>query len=234
MQTEVDLVLSTQELLSLLTQQRGISTTTDREYLTSFPLDPTLGDDHIEAMFRSFSTSALELVHAADNSSSGGYAEYVFKYAAEQLLGLDLWSTALVYKEGRNADMATLSVQVEGRGELKFGFAYGFQNIQSIMLKMKRGQCDLDFVEVMACPSGCLNGGGQIRPEHVVTASESRSRVSELSRLFHGRSRQQPEDGLLYAYLTDQNLMDRLKPLVHTRYHAVPKLELVAPTGIKW
>lgn len=30
------------------------------------------------------------------------------------------------------------------------------------MQKMKRGKgCDFDFVEIMACPSGCVNGGGE-------------------------------------------------------------------------
>jgi len=33
------------------------------------------------------------------------------------------------------------------------------------MMKLKRKKCDLHFVEVMACPSGCLNGGGQIKAE---------------------------------------------------------------------
>ena len=29
--------------------------------------------------------------------------------------------------------------------------------------KMKRKNCEYDYVEVMACPSGCLNGGGQLK-----------------------------------------------------------------------
>ncbi len=29
--------------------------------------------------------------------------------------------------------------------------------------KMKRRACEYDYVEVMACPSGCLNGGGQLK-----------------------------------------------------------------------
>ena len=29
--------------------------------------------------------------------------------------------------------------------------------------KMKRKSCEYDYVEVMACPSGCLNGGGQLK-----------------------------------------------------------------------
>ena len=40
--------------------------------------------------------------------------------------------------------------------------AYGFRNIQTLVQKLKRGVCEYDYVEVMACPSGCLNGGGQV------------------------------------------------------------------------
>ncbi len=42
--------------------------------------------------------------------------------------------------------------------------SYGFRNIQNItrQLKSPKGSA-YDFVEVMACPSGCVNGGGQIR-----------------------------------------------------------------------
>jgi len=48
---------------------------------------------------------------------------------------------------------------------LKFAAAYGFRNIQNIMMNIKRGKCDYDYIELMACPKGCLNGGGQIKPK---------------------------------------------------------------------
>ena len=50
-------------------------------------------------------------------------------------------------------------------------------NSQTLLQKMKRGLCDYDLVEVMACPSGCLNGGGQVStcsshlPLHLARAS---------------------------------------------------------------
>lgn len=40
---------------------------------------------------------------------------------------------------------------------------YGFRNIQNLVRKLKQTNCDYDYVEIMACPSGCINGGGQIR-----------------------------------------------------------------------
>lgn len=46
---------------------------------------------------------------------------------------------------------------------VRFGVANGFRNIQNVVQKMKRKRCDFDFVEIMACPSGCLNGGAQSR-----------------------------------------------------------------------
>uniref|UniRef100_A0A914RYQ4 Iron hydrogenase large subunit C-terminal domain-containing protein n=1 Tax=Parascaris equorum TaxID=6256 RepID=A0A914RYQ4_PAREQ len=48
---------------------------------------------------------------------------------------------------------------------LKVAKCYGFRNIQNLVQKMKRGKAEYDYVEVMACPAGCANGGGQIRAE---------------------------------------------------------------------
>lgn len=55
---------------------------------------------------------------------------------------------------------------------LKFARAYGFRNIQTLVRKIKRGNSQYDYVEVMACPSGCLNGGGQPRSAKGQSAQE--------------------------------------------------------------
>jgi len=41
---------------------------------------------------------------------------------------------------------------------------FGFRNIQNLVRKIKKDACEYAYVEVMACPSGCVNGGGQLRP----------------------------------------------------------------------
>jgi hypothetical protein len=51
----------------------------------------------------------------------------------------------------------------DGQPLLRFALAYGFRNIQTIVRQIKTGRCAYDYVEVMACPSGCLNGGGQLK-----------------------------------------------------------------------
>eukprot|EP01062_Namystynia_karyoxenos_P032368 TRINITY_DN2385_c1_g1_i1.p1 TRINITY_DN2385_c1_g1~~TRINITY_DN2385_c1_g1_i1.p1 ORF type:complete len:619 (+),score=190.68 TRINITY_DN2385_c1_g1_i1:95-1858(+) len=75
-----------------------------------------------------------------------------------------------------------------GRSEaaaLRFAVCYGFQNIRNLV-RVTRSRPALfrqyDFIEVMACPDGCLNGGGQVRAK----AEESnRQLLSRVQRLFH-------------------------------------------------
>lgn len=98
---EVDLVLSTQELLDLISSQ--LSTMSENisvaEFFTNVSSDCAQGSDALESVFRSYSQEGWELVQSVDrNAGSGGYAEHLFKFAAQEILGLDLWSAELEYK----------------------------------------------------------------------------------------------------------------------------------------
>ena len=73
----------------------------------------------------------------------------------------------LSYKTLKNSDFREVTLEREGKVLLKFAVANGFRNIQNIVQKLKRKRCDYDFVEILACPSGCLNGGAQLRSEEV-------------------------------------------------------------------
>jgi Iron only hydrogenase large subunit, C-terminal domain len=155
-----------------------------QDYLLSH-ISPDLpqGRDDFESLFRSYSEDGRAFVAAADtNAGSGAYIEYLFRYASERLFGVSLWGKPLVYTPGRNPDMHEVDIQSQdipntnsigsnsrADWKLKFCRANGFRNIQSVMLKMKTGKCDYDFVEIMACPSGCVNGGGQLKVASQVT-----------------------------------------------------------------
>eukprot|EP00892_Ulva_mutabilis_P006092 jgi/Ulvmu1/3855/UM018_0074.1 len=94
---------------------------------------------------------------------SGGYLEYAVKHAAWALHGLDLGEAPLPLRAVRSADFQEVVIEKDGRCVLRAAQAYGFRNIQNLVRKIKSGRCPYDIVEVMACPSGCLNGGGQIK-----------------------------------------------------------------------
>ena len=71
---------------------------------------------------------------------------------------------------------------MEGQPALRFALAYGFRNIQTLLRKVKQGACQYDYVEVMACPSGCVNGGGQLRPGNGKAAQQL---IAEVDAAYH-------------------------------------------------
>ncbi len=79
------------------------------------------------------------------------------------------------------------------RPPLRFAAAYGFRNIQSLVRKVKLGRCEYDYVEVMACPGGCLNGGGQLKPGAGRTAAQL---LEELETLYFVQQEQRQQQQL--------------------------------------
>ncbi|KRZ10379.1 Cytosolic Fe-S cluster assembly factor NARFL [Trichinella zimbabwensis] len=96
-----------------------------------------------------------------EGSGSGGYLEFVFKYAAKELFNLDI--SSVEYVAQRNKDIQEARLIHDNKVLFHMALCYGFRNIQNLIRKIRAGKCAYHFVEVMACPSGCLNGGGQIR-----------------------------------------------------------------------
>ena len=74
-----------------------------------------------------------------------------------------------------------------GQHKLHGALVYGFRAMQNLVRRIKRGECKYDFVEVMACPSGCLNGGGQVGPQEKGQAAVQ-AHVRKLDELYHDRT----------------------------------------------
>ncbi|TNN66143.1 Cytosolic Fe-S cluster assembly factor narfl [Liparis tanakae] len=174
----------------------------------------------LDTMFSSVSGDEF-LSHSG--SGSGGYLHHVFTYAAKQLFGEEV--EELTYKTLRNKDFQEVTLEKDGVVLLSFASTYGFRNIQNLVQKLKRGKSPYHFVEVMACPSGCLNGGGQVRPLPGQNPKELLQKVEELYKAERPLS---PEDDTRVAELYQSWLHsvgeERAKELLHTRYHAVEKM----------
>ena len=104
----------------------------------------------------------IDEIASLSNRQSNGYLEYVYRRASSEFFGVQLPPhIPLEYVQGRNKDLREVTLKADdGRTLLKFAQAYGFRNIQNVIRKIKQGKCDYDYVELMACPSGCVNGGG--------------------------------------------------------------------------
>ena len=48
-----------------------------------------------------------------------------------------------------------------GGQTLNVAMVAGLKNVRSVLDSVRQGTCNYDFVEVMACPNGCISGGGQ-------------------------------------------------------------------------
>ncbi|XP_060108284.1 nuclear prelamin A recognition factor [Heteronotia binoei] len=98
-----------------------------------------------------------------DGRRSDGYLECIFKHAAKELFDTEV--KEITYKVLKNKDFQEVTLEKDGETLLRFAAAYGFRNIQNMVLKLKKGKCFYHFVEVLACPGGCLNGKGQAQME---------------------------------------------------------------------
>lgn len=162
---------------------------------------------------------------------SGGYLEHVFSHAALELFGIKVES--LTYKTLRNKDFQEVILEQDGKVLLKFALAYGFRNIQNLVQKLKRKKCPYHFVEVMACPSGCVNGGAQIRPDENETPKDLIERVSQLYCSIKNFKPEQDERVMaIYENWLGGKNSENCKHILHTSYHAIEKN--VTALGIKW
>jgi len=233
---DVDCVLSTIELAELLEDEEIEQESEQNVHMETEGFEEFNGELGLLRSSSSYGVSAMD-------GGSGGYLEYTFRFAAKELFGVDVPEGPLPFKKGRNADIKTVELHVGGKVMLTFATAYGFRNIQAVVRQMKRQKCKYDFIEIMACPSGCLNGGGQIRPakpqeeanleglEASLTNNAMRKeRLDQVSQIFHSVPIQYPHQNpnlskLYRDWLASDLKNPALQSQLHTKYHAVPKLE---------
>ncbi|KAL7535451.1 hypothetical protein ACHAXR_006491 [Thalassiosira sp. AJA248-18] len=144
---------------------------------------------------------------------------------------------------------------------LRFATAYGFKNVQLILQSLSKTNPSktsngYDYVEIMACPSGCSNGGGQIGAQgRRETPREAKERVKKtVSAVPIIRPQEEccgsmanalcgcDTQGFVNDSILDSEYFgESARQLFHTRFHVVPKLELstgatagVAVSDTKW
>ena len=162
------------------------------------------------------STSAL--------TGSGGYLEHVFRQAAWELHGVR-GTAPISYTTLRNADFKEAALEVDGRVVLRVAAVYGFRNIQNLLRKIKLRKSEYHYVEIMACPSGCLNGGGQLKPDQGGTARTAKQLLEEVERAYYraevGRAPvDNPQVHQVYSQLLRGGCFSpQARELLHTHYH---------------
>merc|ERR1739846_250204 len=105
--------------------------------------------------------------------------------AAQDLFSKTLDINSLNLRTLKNSDFKEITLESDtGEVLLRFAIANGFRNIQNLVQKMKRKKCSYDLVEVMACPSGCLNGGAQCKPTEQKDTTSLKAFIVEMEKLY--------------------------------------------------
>ena len=145
---EVDHVLTTQELARMI-EEAGFRF----KELEPESFDMPLG----------FKTGAGVIF-----GNSGGVSEAVLRYAAESVTGRKLDNPDFPAVRGEDGTRFA-TVALDGV-QLKLAVVHGLKNARALAEKMREsaatvesavGECELDLIEVMACPGGCIGGAGQ-------------------------------------------------------------------------
>ena len=96
---------------------------------------------------------------AAIFGTTGGVMEAALRTAADTLEGKDLGKFTYEAVRGEKG-IKRATVNIAGK-DVRVVVASGLKNARKIMNEIKEGKADYDFVEIMACPGGCVMGGGQ-------------------------------------------------------------------------
>lgn len=91
--------------------------------------------------------------------ATGGVMEAALRTAAEVILGKPL--EKIDFDDVRGTAPIKRATYKLGDLEIKVAVASGTKNAKELLTKVQNGEEKVDFIEIMACPGGCVNGGGQ-------------------------------------------------------------------------
>lgn len=159
--------------------------------------------------------------------ATGGVMEAALRTVADILTGKDLDS--IEYKMVRGIEgvkEATVTLPINGADtEVNVAIAHGIANAQKVLDMIKSGEKQYHFVEIMACPGGCVNGGGQphvdakTRMSVNVLTERAKALYEEDEACELRKSHKNPQITKLYDDFLEKPNSHLAHQLLHTEYH---------------
>ncbi|MGB4457873.1 MAG: NADH-dependent [FeFe] hydrogenase, group A6 [Defluviitoga tunisiensis] len=199
MKGDVDYVLTTRELAKMF-KLAGI----DLLNLPSEEYDEPLG----------ITTGA-----AAIFGATGGVMEAALRTAYEVITGKNL--ERLDFESVRGIEgIKEAVIEIDGL-KLNVAVVNGLGNARKMLDMIKNGEKDYHFIEFMACPGGCIGGGGQPIPTTKEILSKRMKAIYEIDKSFEIRkSHENPAIQALYKEFLGEPLSEKSHELLHTTYIA--------------
>jgi NADP-reducing hydrogenase subunit HndD len=200
---DVDISISTREFAHLIKQANiGFSELEDEEF------DQPLGE----------STGAGVIFGV-----TGGVIEAAVRTLYEVKTGKTL--EKVDFKQLRGMDgVRSGTVDVDGL-ELKIGIAHGLGNARKLLEEIKSGKTHYHAIEIMACPGGCIGGGGQPYHHGDVDLLKKRTEAiyGEDERKTIRKSHENPAIKEIYEKFLGKPLSKKSHQLLHTKYFSKKK-----------
>ena len=161
---------------------------------------------------------------------TGGVMEAALRTAQDILTGKDLEKIDFQQVRGTEG-IKKGTITIDGK-EIKVVAASGLSNARTILEEIKSGKADYQFVEIMACPGGCIMGGGQpiksakIRSEVDVKKlrADALYDIDEKSHI--RKSHENPILKTIYAEYLEKPGSYRAHKLLHTSYKEREKYKI--------
>lgn len=204
---DVDAVISTRELAKMI-KESGI-------------LFNKLPDEKFDNPFEEASGAGVIF------GVTGGVMEAALRTVVEVLEGKTLDKLDFEAVRG-TAGIKEATLTVAGT-EVKVAVASGLGNARKLLNDIRDGKAEYQFVEIMACPGGCVTGGGQpivdsqTRMDVDVKALRAAALYSEDKNLPVRKSHENPDIKLLYSEFLEKPGSHKAHELLHTHYTARPK-----------
>jgi NADH-quinone oxidoreductase subunit G len=198
---DVDLVLTTQELVRMMLES-GIM-------FHELP---------VESIDQPFGTKTGAGVIFAN---SGGVSEAVVRFMAGYFGDND--PAVEEARSGKNRrDMALQTPS----GEIRMSVAYGLAKAIELIREIRSGQCDAEFIEIMACPGGCIGGAGQPVTHSQRTREKRAQAIRNIDTTLDAHC---PQENRAIADLYRDRLGEpnghKSHLLLHTSYHSRKRIE---------
>ena len=199
---DVDIALTTRELARMI-QRAGL----DFANLPDEDFDAPLG----------ITTGAGAIFGA-----TGGVMEAALRTAVEKLTGEELQKLEFTEVRG-TAGIKEASYNVGGM-DVKVAVASGIKNARKLLESVRDGKADYQFIEIMACPGGCVNGGGQptqpasVRNNVDLKGLRAAALYAEDENLPLRKSHESPVCKVLYDEYFGQPGSHKAHEVLHTSY----------------
>ena len=195
---DVDYVLSTRELAKLIKQA-----SIDFASLPNSDFDQPLGESSGAGVI--FGTTGGVIEAAVRTAYEVYTGQKLYKVDFEQLRGMDWIREATVDFNGT---------------PIKIGIAHGLGNARKLLEEIREGKSQYHAIEIMACPGGCIGGGGQ--PLHHgntgVLKARQRALYSEDKNKTIRKSHENPYIIKLYNEFLGKPMSEKSHELLHTHY----------------